>query len=195
MTLIPSSRPKQLDLETLNILGGHGVLDHVALLGVRGFFGHSNTYGTYDDALFLKVRNEIIPFNFNTDPVRHRAGHGSSESSHGMATLKPGVWKYKLGMHRSSYEALVQAASVTVYRDADKSEPTSLVHLVDNYPVYEETGDFGIHIHHGGDSTVSSIGCQTIPPGSQWDEFIHRLKKELTNENQKVVPYCLISKS
>jgi lysozyme len=52
-----------------------------------------------------------------------------------------------------------------------------------------ETGMFGINIHRGGDTTVSSKGCQTIRP-DQYDEFMSKVKS-LWSGNE-IVTYMLI---
>lgn len=144
----------------------------VHLVAVRGFFSpDQNQRKIYDDAIFLLSPNCYCGFNANVDPgafVKH------------IATLKTGTWMYKLGIHGLSkpkaqqYEALVQAADVTVIRDEEG----------------EDTGRFGINIHRGGFTKVSSLGCQTIPP-QQWPSFISSVKAQLQLNNQKVIPYIL----
>ena len=88
---------------------------------------------------------QVFPFNFNTDPSIYRKGRGYSDDTKGVAQLKAGLWWYKRGMHRGQYLAYVQAGDVTVIRDGN--------------PPYEDTGDFGIHIHIGYDLSTSSLGC------------------------------------
>src|SRR5690606_11274540 len=127
-------------------------------MGVPG----KNDRGIYDDAIFVLTPTGYYTFNGNTDPSRYRAGYGLG-SRKGMACLKAGIHRYKIGTHNPSkspasrYKALVQAEPVTVIRDGN--------------PPYEHTGWHGINIHRGGDKTTSSLGCQTIPP-SQWPAFI-----------------------
>lgn len=97
-------------------------------------------------------------------------------------------WRFKWGMHRNKYEALVQAESFTVQRDKnrdgrpDPDEP-------------KETGDFGIHIHWGGEGwSVGkwSAGCQVLfggdNPESPWRDF----KATLKATGQQEFVYSLI---
>lgn len=140
------------------------------LVGRRGYYGDSmgrpgvNDIGIYDDAIWLVERTRLTAFNANCDPGRRRLG---------MANLKVGRWKYRPGIHNLSkdpvthprYEALVQAAHVTVIRDGQG----------------EFSGFFGINIHCGGENTTSSLGCQTIPP-SQWGDKHARREGDFMRE-------------
>jgi hypothetical protein len=77
---------------------------------------------------------------------------------------------------------LPRLGTVTVVRDGE--------------PPYEDTGNFGINIHRGGNNTTSSEGCQTILP-EQWDSFYNLAKDQAKryygdNWNKKVVPYILL---
>ena len=75
---------------------------------------------------------------------------------------------------KNPYKALVQAAPVTVQRDGG----------------VEETGWFGINIHRGGLRSVSSEGCQTVPP-AQWNAFITLVESELKRNGAKTLSYVL----
>lgn len=121
--------------------------------GIRGYYANSmgkpgNDRQLYDDAIFLVTKDEMIPYNGNTDPSAFKLS---------IACLKPGIWPvYKFDLHSGKYLALCQrAGKVTVVRDGKG----------------EDTGNFGINIHRGGVWGTGSLGCQTIPP-SQWDNFI-----------------------
>ena len=137
-------------------------------MGVPGV----NDLGVYDDAIILVTPTAYATFNANTDPSRELPG---------IATLKCGVWKYVRGVHGLShpagprrYPALVQAAPVTVTRDGGK----------------EDTGMFGINIHHGSFGSTSSEGCQTIYP-DQWDEFFGLVCAEMEKHGRRIIPYVL----
>lgn len=170
-------RPKQSKQEVTKLVEHLDV--PVALLAIRGYYKRlgrnkrANDIGIYDDGLFVWSINGYMAFNANTDPSIRRPG---------IATLKPGVWQYRLGVHniskakRVQYPALVQAAPVTVIRQ-DKGE---------------DTGWFGINIHRGGRSTTSSLGCITLPPDGNWDSFYSLVKTEMSRAKVSRVPLMLV---
>lgn len=186
MIIKPPSRPAQQRSITESTLVRNGVIQPVALLGVRGYYQDTmgqpgvNDRGIYDDAIFLISPAVHASFNANTDPSRIRKGSGKGRGK-GMAVLKKGLWLYKPGLHGltrpNPYQALVQADAVTVIRDGN--------------PPYPDTGYFGINIHRGGNTTTSSEGCQTIFP-AQWTAFIELVRSELKRAGQKTIPYLLI---
>ena len=194
--MVPPSRPRITRAEVEALLAPFGidrVLHPLLVLGIRGYYasaeGGENQIGIYDDAIVLVSPDSILRCNGNTDPSRRRLGHGTDEAK-GMASLRaPQVcYAHVLGMHHpdkpTGYPALVQRAGhVTVIRDGT--------------PPYEDTGDFGINIHHGGSSTTSSEGCQTIHP-DQWSQFWESLVQQAHVFfgahwwQSAVIPYVLV---
>lgn len=174
----PASRPQWPRERVAAMLGDLAKSGGAVLLGVRGYYLDSlgkpgvNDRGVYDDAIFLVSPNVFAAFNANTDPSAYRAG---------IATLKPGTWLYRVGVHGLNkpadqrYEALVQAAEVVVTRDGKG----------------EDRGWFGINIHRGGVAGTSSLGCQTIVP-EQWGGFMAAVKAEMAACRQKSIAYMLI---
>jgi lysozyme len=172
------NRPKQTREQSVSILKANHIEDHFALLGIRGYFKDTmgkpgqNERGIYDDAIFLITPTRYEAFNANVDPSVFRPG---------IATLKPGVWRYKIGIHGLSkpkakqYKALVQAAPVTVVRDGGK----------------EESGYLGINLHHGYNTETGSAGCQTIVP-AQWETFIALVESEMKACGKAEIPYVLV---
>lgn len=87
----------------------------------------------------------------------------------GTAILKPGQYKgaFRIGLHQGKYEALVQARPLTVFRDNNRDGK------IDTENMQEQTGMFGINIHHAsgsGESTLVdrwSAGCQVV--ATPWD--------------------------
>lgn len=179
--IVPNARPQASRDDVLSfITDGQPLPAFPFLVGRRGYYADSmgkpgvNERNIYDDAVWIIERTAIIAFNANCDPGRY-AKH--------MATLKVGRWQYRPGIHNLSkpaethYEALVQAAPVTVVRDEEG----------------EETGLFGINLHCGGFNVTSSLGCQTIPP-AQWGDkfaatpkpgdFMHCIHAALKRENR-----------
>ena len=131
----------------------------ILFIGIRGYYMRTmgdptrNDRAIYDDAIFILTNNELHAFNANCDPAHHRPG---------IANLKAGIWPvYRFDLHNRQYLALCQrAGKVTVMRDGKG----------------DDTGNFGINIHRGGNIVTGSLGCQTIPP-SQWDRFINTAKR------------------
>jgi hypothetical protein len=173
----PPARPEMQRNAALELLA-YASLESFALIGRRGYYRDTmgapgvNDIGVYDDAIILVTPTAYATFNANTDPSRQLPG---------IATLKYGSWLYRIGIHGLShpvgprqYPALVQAAPVTVTRDGGK----------------EETGFFGINIHHGSFGTTSSEGCQTVYP-DQWEEFFGLVKSEMTKYSRRTIPYLL----
>ncbi len=175
--IVPANRPQWSRERVMVKLAELGALGTVSLLGVRGYYRDSmgakgrNDLGIYDDAIFLCGPNTFAGFNANTDPAR---GGINPKVGKPYAVLKPGVWLYKVGLHKQSYTALIQAAAVTVLRDKD-----------------EESGWFGINIHKGGESSVSSEGCQTIHP-RQWAAFIASVQLEMQRAKVSRINYALM---
>lgn len=175
--IIPNSRPQQARDKSLAILQAHGIADAFGLIGVRGYYRDTmgvpgkNDRGIYDDAIMLVTPDNYTTFNANVDP---------SVARQGIASIKPGNYLYKIGIHGLSkppakrYKALVQAGPVTVVRDGGKME----------------TGYFGINIHHGSIHGTSSLGCQTIIPG-QWDGFITLVEHAMKKYGHETIPYIL----
>lgn len=200
----PSTRPKMTRDEVIALVERRhvdvdveAVVRDVGLMvvGVRGYYRDSlgapgaNDRGIYDDALFLILPGGgMLACNANTDPSRVRKGSGTGAGK-GMARLNPGVWRvYQFDVHRrgtaSGHEALCQRAGpVSVTRDGVDGD-------------YVQTGDFGINIHRGGNTTTSSEGCQTIPP-DQWEGFIAAATKAARERRpggwrKAVVTYVLL---
>lgn len=171
------TRPKQSREEVGKLVEELDV--PVALLGVRGYYKAQgktpdNEINIYDDGMFVWSRNGYSSFNANTDPSIARPR---------VATLMPGIWQYRLGIHNLSkpknrqYPALVQAAPVTVTRQG----------------AGQDTGWFGINIHRGGRNTTSSLGCVTITPESgQWDQFYATVKGEMSRAKVSRIPFVLV---
>jgi hypothetical protein len=192
-TLKPGSKPR-LTTEDLKEKLQPFNIDYkkypLIIVGVRGYYKNSmgapniNDRGIYDDALFIYTPGTFAAFNANTDPSVVRK---KTATQKGIATLKPGAYYvHKFDIHggkQLQYPAICQRlGKVTVIRDGD--------------PPYEETGNFGINIHRGGNTKTSSEGCQTIVP-EQWDAFYSLAKMQAKsfygdNWNKTVIPYILL---
>ena len=184
MLIVPPKRPQIARIECERIVRAHGI-EGTAIVGVRGYYQESmgvpglNDRGMYDDCIAVVSPWAFAAFNANTDP---------SVFKKGVASLRPGVWRYRVGVHGLSrpkplrYPALVQAAAVTVDRDGGKSE----------------SGMFGMNVHKGGLFGTSSLGCQTVYR-KQWDEFFKLVKgvmlRAKADEIQYVLAYKMLDES
>lgn len=181
---LPGKKPNVSKEQTLNLINAMGVdlkKYPCVLVGVRGFYPAMgledvNDRQMYDDAFIFYSPSIFATFNGNVDPNGYRYGYGTG-SRKGMASLKTGVWHYQKGLHKG-YPAFIQADKVTVIRDGKDAD-------------YEDTGFFGINIHRGGETSTSSLGCQTVPT-SQWGTFRSLIYAELERHNQAIFPYVLI---
>jgi lysozyme len=176
--MVPRSRPQQKREASEKILTKAGVTDAVSLLGIRGYYLNSmgkpkvNDRGIYDDAIFIVSPNAYVSFNANTDPSVHRKG---------IASLLPGLYRYRKGRHGIS-----SGPGYPALRPATKNEAL---------PVWRDNEGqsigYHINIHRGGNNTTSSLGCQTIVP-AQWQAFISLVYEEMDRYGQKTIPYLLI---
>jgi lysozyme len=175
--MVPPSRPQQKREVSEKILAKAGVTDAVSLLGIRGYYSNTfspkgNNRGVYDDAIFIVSPNAYVSFNANTDPSVRRKG---------IASLLPGLYRYRKGKHGIS-----KGPGYPALRPATKDE---------GLPVWRddegESIGYHINIHRGGNNTTSSLGCQTIVP-AQWQAFISLVYEEMDRYGQKTIPYLLI---
>lgn len=181
--IMPPSRPSSTRQQVVKLSNNYSQYPY--LVGVRGYYKNEygrpglNDRGLYDDALFFVLPDKMYSFNFNTDS----GGYGISRYkglNDGHPTLKEGVWEYRIGTHNgtSRHEALIQHGNFTVYRDGFTNGGKTVERR-------EVTGRFGINLHRGGANSVSSAGCQTVPP-SQWKEFFYDLVKVYLPKGQSI---------
>lgn len=179
--MIPRSTPQMAEADVRRLLKKYRVTDAVALLGVRGYYLRTmgdparNDRGLYDDAIFLVGPEYFCAFNANTDP--------SAQYRHGVATLRPGLHRYKLGNHGISRPG----GGYPALRPATPGEALP----VDRDGVQDPRPGIAINIHRGGNTTTSSEGCQTIPP-AQWPVFIAAVTREMKAAGQKTILYLLL---
>jgi hypothetical protein len=152
------------------------------LVGVRSKADKPNEF---DDKFYLITPTLFTSFNCTTNPGTTWLQKFMNPK--GSAVLKPGWYWYQLGKHKD-YEALVQAAAVTVYRDNNKDLKS------DEIAGTEDVGYFGIHIHRAHKDTVVnkvfgySGGCQVIQNPADFKLLIDQCKQS----GLKKFPYYLI---
>ena len=172
------TRPKLSEQSARDLVAPFNLNDKVILLGMRGYYKRTmgnpekNDRGMYDDAIFILAPGFFQAFNANTDPSVYRKG---------IATLKPGVHRYRKGNHGIS-----KGPGYPALRPATAGE---------RHPVTRDGqgDDFGIaiNIHRGGFKHTSSEGCQTIHP-NQWSGFITKVYELMDQHGQRTVPYVLV---
>lgn len=178
MGILPSRRPGLTRSLASTIIAQHGVTDKVVLIGIRGFFldegpTAKNDRGVYDDGIVLVTPTGIWTFNANVDPSVFRPK---------IATLKPGVHRYKKGKHGIS-----RGPGYPALRPATKGELLPVI----RDPGVSAMGQ-AINIHRGSNTTTSSEGCQTLPP-AQWVAFQSLVYLEMDRYGQKTIPYILVT--
>jgi lysozyme len=183
MKIVPPSKPLQSRKETERLLKKAGVIDQVALVGIRGYYKNSmgkrnrNDIGIYDDGIFILSPQAYASFNANTDPSRLKPA---------IATLKAGVHRYKKGRHGIS-----RGAGYPALRPATQGETLPVKRYNAKTDSYYDGVGIAINIHKGSYNSTSSAGCQTIYP-SQWAAFINLVYGEMDRYGQKTIPYLLV---
>lgn len=179
MKMLPNSTPKLALSEVERLIRKAKIVDQVVLVGIRGYYRDTmgkpgvNDRGIYDDALFIVSPRHFSAWNANTDP---------SVARHGIATLLPGVHRYRRGKHGLSRPG----GGYPAFRPATPGEQLP----VRRDGVASPRPGIAINIHRGSTTTTSSEGCQTLPP-HQWAGFYAALDGELREFKQTTFPYLL----
>lgn len=120
-------------------------------------------------------------------------GNASAINPKGLAIVQPGVYSYKIGKHKGSYEALVQKGPVKVQRYSPV-DSESKAKFTTYSPGKAETGNFGINIHRANStgSTPSidthSAGCFVLQNSGDLSTLLSKLKKS----NQREINVALV---
>ena len=130
------------------------------ILGIRSSYKATNAW---DDTLVIAYKTndeeKVLVFkNFTTDPGYYFL-KTKLLNPKGCAFVKEGNYPnlWNIGLHQGKYEALRQVRNIIVYRDANKDDNLDMK--------LEESGIFGINLHHGYNSKVifnNSAGCQVV---------------------------------
>jgi len=146
---------------------------NINLIGVRDEDHHSNKFNDMFYMIYRKAgENHIIPAQGTTDPGKYWLEHPMN--SDGTFIMKPSQYKglWRLGKHRGEYEAFVQNAPVTGYRDNNKDD------VLDMRPETLVRGMYGINMHRSNPYTESyyvdkwSAGCQVHKKLETFDKYI-----------------------
>jgi lysozyme len=180
--MLPTAKPKATLEDVCKWLKYHSkelANEPLIVVGYPGYYSKmgatpGNDRGIYDDAIFIISPTHFSSWNANVDPSVFRQG---------IATLAPGIHRYKRGNHGISRPG----GGYPAFRPATKNEELPV--LRDGVKV--PWPGVAINIHRGGNNTTSSLGCQTIPP-AQWDAFYAALSGEMKRHSLKTFPYVLI---
>ena len=151
-------------------------------LNIIGVRSSSNISNKFDDEIHVVFKQDDkwvdLVFPITTDPGLYWLENPTRVE--GTAILCAGQYRsaYKLGLHRNSYEALVQTGgTVKVYRDRNKDQ------VLDRAKDTIHSGFFGINIHRSSKSGESSAvnkwsaGCQVFKNVYDYNIFIALCKK------------------
>ena len=149
----------------------------VNIVGIRTSSTGNKVTNIFDDCLTLSYKEKgqwkFHIWSVTTDPGKK--GVMEYHNTLGVARLVEGQYRgsYGIGLHQGKYEALRQAKSVKVYRDANKDMK------YDENKITE--GVFGINIHKAGaDSTYVenwSEGCQVFKKSADFESFMSIIRK------------------
>lgn len=193
------TRPKVSETKVRQLLMTKGLPTNeepVAILAARGYYRDTmgrpgqNDVGIYDDAMFLVAPGVFKAVNANTDPSRLGWNPGVGKP---YAMLLPGVWFFRRGAHKGKVPALRQCTDEeAALRGIPNDGQFSVLRVFGegDHRNYLESDYFAINIHSGGESTTSSWGCQTIPPG-QFEDFMLAVWEASKAAGQDRIPYML----
>jgi hypothetical protein len=149
----------------------------VNIVGIRTSSTGNKVTNIFDDYLTLSYKEKgqwkFHIWSATTDPGKK--GVMEYHNAAGVARLVEGQYRgsHGIGLHQGKYEALRQAKSVKVYRDANKDMK------YDENKITE--GVFGINIHKAGaDSTYVenwSEGCQVFKKSADFESFMSIIRK------------------
>jgi len=142
---------------------------------------NSNSFNDVLAVLYtLNGRQHLHCFRITTDPGDDYREHPIN--SLGTAILKPGHYPgcWRIGSHRGKYQALVQCAKMTVYRDNDMDDELDT-------DVSTESGLFGINLHRANANIPSnevnrwSAGCQVVADPVDFDLLMALARKSVSD--------------
>lgn len=166
------------------------------LIGIRDLnninsFNDKLIYYWYESPGTIKVKETTK--GFTTDPgLKYLKAPSNTK---GCAILKEG-WHRKIWVkckHKGRYDALVQYADCTVYRDNTKDEK------FDFSPSTLDTGQFGINLHRANANLTStqvdgwSAGCQVVASPDEFNQLMQAVDKA-RNAGQTYFSYMLLIK-
>lgn len=150
-------------------------------LNIIGIRSDDDTPNVFNDLICFmwkyKGQWSLVKFKATTDPGTYWLNNPMN--TEGTAIVKPGQYRglWKLGKHQGKYLALKQIGSITIYRDNNKDDKH-------DYNSPEETGIFGINLHHAGNDSTQidkwSAGCAVIGNINEWEIAISIITSSAT---------------
>jgi len=162
------------------------------IVGIRTRDNVANTFNDWVTVFYLLgAQWNFFAFPATTDPGAYY--RRAPLNVKGTAVLKPGQYPgaYRLGRHRN-YKALQQYRPVTIYRDDNRDERNDTTGLT------EESGLFGINIHHANAHRASmvvgrwSAGCQVLQDPEHF-AFFMALCERARDQGAKDFTYTLLT--
>ena len=164
-------------IQTTLVEKGFKIFTRPFELNIVGVRADSVKPNSFDDSINIFYKNsndqwQFQRFSATTDPGTYWLENPMNPQ--GTAIVKHGQYinSHAIGMHRGKYLALVQQRPLTVMRDYDR------IATLDFMNGKEETGIFGINIHHasqyGTTQTVDkySAGCQVFANINDFNLFM-----------------------
>jgi len=170
--------------------------DYLNLVGVRS----PGDVNKFNDTLYYywfdsKGKPEIRSIKeFTTDPGLKILR--APITTKGTAVVKEGWYRrmWKLGKHKNSYPALVQANPCVVFRDNNRNA------IIDFNPETIESGLFGINLHRASERLKSiqvdgwSAGCQVVADSAEFKKLMDRVYIA-NSKGQTLYSYLLVRNS
>lgn len=163
------------------------------IIGIRRYNKKvSNAFDDYLVVLYKTPKREWSRFIFpiTTEPGLYYMKNPANKA--GTAILVPRQYKqcWSIGKHKGKYEALVQIAPVSVYRDGNKNT------VYDCDSEKTDTGVFGINIHKAGESSKLvdkwSAGCQVFKISNDFRAFMRLCHKQVESGYGNKFTYTLL---
>lgn len=161
------------------------VPEKVHIVGIRA---NKEVDNIWSDTLYVFEGNKLLFSGIGTT-IPGRPYLLKPMNPKGAAVLKEGQYlnSWTRGKH-NGYDALIQYAPITVYRDANRDS------IADEKPGTEDRGVFNIDIHHAGQNFIAkfidnfSAGCQVF----QDPTIFAKLMQLVGNSPQTVYTYTLL---
>lgn len=166
---------------------------HINLFGIRD----PNNVDLFNDCIGVAYMEGDIPvcrtFTATTDPGKYYLNNPLSSS--GTAILVEGYYvdAFMFGKHKGSYDALIQASPLPVYRDRNKNN------ILDMDKNTIQKGMFGINLHRGNLYTIvdsigkNSAGCQVVKYPNSLQIILDLCRMSSTKYNYKKFNYALFT--